>query len=443
MVDGISNNSSNPEIYKKQNTDSTSSSSGVGNTPEWMLKAQSEMAAWEASLPVSSDEGEVTYDTTVEDLQNQLLELQNNEPSGFQKGIQIASTIATGVTQIISALNPGGDSASSGPTDLKSAMRACQADKPSQTDVTALDKYITKAENKLNKKLSDQGKYGQMLKSMEPVLAADIVQKEKDITNITTALGQIEKGQGEVEVEINGTQQKITANAEAAGTKKTVIEQYAGAQQEGESQLHQLGRALTNANNAKDLKQGEIDALKAPVASAYTKEVEEDDGNGGKVKKTVPDTDAYNRAKANYEQTKAQKERELQQIKNEIADIESCIQVGNQTLAQIEADKAHAEEGLDMILGTTEGLKDNQDALTARKNELLGQARQASTSRTAAQTARDQSVQNQTQAEKELQKSRQTLDELISQKHQIDEAKAIRDAAQAKISGGTTATPRQ
>ena len=272
MVDGINSNQSS-EIYKKQNTSSTSSSSGVNSTSDWELKAQASVEEWLANLPESSDEGDVTYDTTGMDLNNLNLDNLDVEPSDFEKGIQIASTLAAGAAQIISALNTGGDgSTSSGPSNLDSAMKACQADNPTQSDVTALNKYITKAENKLNKKLSDMTKNSAQLQNLQNSLASDIVKQERNIQNIDNALSNINQQATSVEVEIDGVSQQISANEEATGAKKTTIEKYAGAQQEGETKLSQLGRALTKANGDKDLIQAEINSLKVPNQNDYYEE---------------------------------------------------------------------------------------------------------------------------------------------------------------------------
>ena len=442
MVDGINSNQSS-EIYKKQNTSSTSSSSGVNSTSDWELKAQASVESWLANLPESSDEGDVTYDTTVEDLKKQLEELknlQNTEPSGFEKGIQIASTLASGATQILSALNTGGDGSTSGPSNLESAMKACQADNPTQSDVTALNKYITKAENKLNKKLSDMTKNSAQLQNLQNSLASDIVKQERNIQNIDNALSNINQQATSVEVEIDGVSQQISANEEATGEKKTTIEKYAGAQQEGETKLSQLGRALTKANGDKDLKQAEINSLKVPNQNDYYEEQTVTKSDGTTETKKVLNSDKYEQAKKAYEDTKAEKERELDKIKNDIADLQSCIQVGNQTMAQIAESRDKADGELDMLLNSNSELKGNQDKLQAEKTRLKNEASNAQSSRTDAATAKTQTEQDKAKAEKELQKSREKLDELYNEKQQIDNAKAIRDAAQAKINGGTPST---
>ena len=434
MVDGINSNQSS-EIYKKQNTSSTSSSSGVNSTSDWELKAQASVESWLANLPESSDEGDVTYDTTGMDLSSLNLDDIDTEPSGFEKGIQIASTLAAGAAQIISALNTGGDgSTSSGPSDLDSAMKACQGENPSQVDVTALNKYIDKAEKKLNKKMSDLTKGNDQLGNLEQSLAANVAQQDENISNINTALAGLEGAADATKAKIDGVEVQIKANDQAVQQNQDTIAKYASEEAEGKSNLQILNDALNGpkgANKAKTDKEAEINALSEPKAGDYKKTIENSDGT----KSQVNDTDAYNKAKQVYEANKAKLERELENIKNEIANLESCIQVGEQTLAQITASKEQSEGELEMLLGTHEDLKGKETELAAAKSSLIDNAKDAQSKKTDAEKQKALSETNKTKAQKELDNYKKKLDDLYKEKQHIDEAKLVYAEANVKLNG--------
>ena len=435
MVDGINSNQSS-EIYKKQNTKFDSS-------PSWLAEAKAEIADWEANLPVSSDEENLTYDTTGMDLNNLNLDNLDTEPSGWDYAIQLASTAASGLAQILSALNPaGGDgSSSSGSgkvTDLESAMKACQVDNPKQSDVTTLGNYITKAQNKLNDELSATGKNAKTWNNAQQALALDIAQKGQNITNIKGALGGMAVDATKVEANIDGVNQEITANDEAVRNNITVINKYDTEIQEGESNLHRLGEAVNKAHAARDAKQDEINKLVAPDPNKFTKEVQETDSNGKPVTKTVPDTKGYNEAKAKYDEEKAKKENELKLIKDEIAKLESCIQVGNQRMDEITAAKTDSENHLDKLQENVTGLKDKNTVLADAEKTIKERMTAAKTSQTDAEKAKAQAEREKEKAEKELTKLKQKEDEIIGYKNTIQEAIRIRDTAQAKINGTPT-----
>ena len=455
MVDGINSNQSS-EIYKKQNTSSTSSSSEVGNSGLSASDAQFEAWLAEQIALNESDEENLTYDTTGMDLNNLNLDNLDVEPSDFEKGIQIASTLAAGAAQIISALNTGGDGSTSGPSNLESAMKACQADNPTQSDVTALNKYITKAENKLGDKLSAEGKNGDRWKNMQHTYAINIAQQEQNISNINNALGTMDAKATSVEAEIDGNKQTITVNAEAVSKNQDTITKYAGEQAEGESKLHQLNDALNGANDKKGKLEesiagleGDISNLQGQLGSINPQRPIDPGANA-----TQEQKDKYNADLQNYNQqiqqqnqlkeqldakktAKANAEAQLNEVNGHITQLEGCIQVGNTTLAQIKAEKAQSEQSLDKLQENVTGLKDKDAALREAKAELQQQTQSAKSNKTNAEQAKAQAEREKEKAEKELQKSEKKLNELISEKQQINNAKAIRDAAQAKINGAT------
>ena len=455
MVDGINSNQSS-EIYKKQNTSSTSSSSEVGNSGLSASDAQFEAWLAEQIALNESDEENLTYDTTGMDLNNLNLDNLDVEPSDFEKGIQIASTLAAGAAQIISALNTGGDGSTSGPSNLESAMKACQADNPTQSDVTALNKYITKAENKLGDKLSAEGKNGDRWKNMQHTYAINIAQQEQNISNINNALGTMDAKATSVEAEIDGNKQTITVNAEAVSKNQDTITKYAGEQAEGESKLHQLNDALNGANDKKGKLEesiagleGDISNLQGQLGSINPQRPIDPGANA-----TQEQKDKYNADLQNYNQqiqqqnqlkeqldakktAKANAEAQLNEVNGHITQLEGCIQVGNTTLAQIKAEKAQSEQSLDKLQENVTGLKDKDAALREAKAELQQQTQSAKSNKTNAEQAKAQAEREKEKAEKELQKKKKKLNELISEKQQINNAKAIRDAAQAKINGAT------
>ena len=459
MVDGINSNQSS-EIYKKQNTSSTSSSSEVGNSGLSASDAQFEAWLAEQIALNESDEENLTYDTTGMDLNNLNLDDIDTEPSGFEKAVQITSAVAAGAAQIISALNTGGDGSSSSAsgkvTDLESAMKACQVDNPIQSDVTALGEYIKKAENKLGDKLSAEGKNGDRWKNMQHTYAINIAQQEQNISNINNALGTMDAKATSVEAEIDGNKQTITVNAEAVSKNQDTITKYAGEQAEGESKLHQLNDALNGANDKKGKLEesiagleGDISNLQGQLGSINPQRPIDPGANA-----TQEQKDKYNADLQNYNQqiqqqnqlkeqldakktAKANAEAQLNEVNGHITQLEGCIQVGNTTLAQIKAEKAQSEQSLDKLQENVTGLKDKDAALREAKAELQQQTQSAKSNKTNAEQAKAQAEREKEKAEKELQKSEKKLNELISEKQQINNAKAIRDAAQAKINGAT------
>ncbi len=448
MVDGINSNSSS-EIYKKQNTSATSSTSDVDSSTS---ASDAAFEAWLAGkIAEQQDEENLSYDSTVDDLQKQIDELQklqnDAEPSGFEKAVTITSTIAAGAAQILSALNTGASgsdgSGTSKPSDLDSAMKACQGENPSQVDVTALNKYIDKAEKKLNKKMSDLTKGNDQLGNLEQSLAANVAQQDENISNINTALAGLEGAADATKAKIDGVEVQIKANDQAVQQNQDTIAKYASEEAEGKSNLQILNDALNGpkgANKAKTDKEAEINALSEPKAGDYKKTIENSDGT----KSQVNDTDAYNKAKQEYEAKKAKLERELKNIKNEIANLESCIQVGEQTLAQITASKEQSEGELEMLLGTHEDLKGKETELAAAKSSLIDNAKDAQSKKTDAEKQKALSETNKTKAQKELDNYKKKLDDLYKEKQHIDEAKLVYAEANVKLNGAKPdSKPRQ